>query len=79
MTAADVKEGGDAIGPIAGNALHARFETEKGIPVFFDSIKAAGVKPNPFGVQLVGTLGIIDLRIDQHPVAHYLKGQPYQP
>ena len=34
--AAAVENGAEGIGPLAGNEIHARFETEKGIPVFFD-------------------------------------------
>ncbi len=79
VTKADLKEGAEGVGPLAGNEVHARYETERGIPVFFDSIANAGDKAAGFGVQLIGTKGIIDLRIDEHPLAHLLAGNPFDP
>lgn len=78
-TKADVKEGGEGVGPIAGNAVHARFEMESGIPVFFDSIANAGTKTSGFGLQIIGTKGIVDLRFDTEPIAQLLPGNPFQP
>ncbi len=79
VTKADVKEGDEGIGPLAGNEVHARFEMESGIPVFFDSIHDAGTKQAGFGLQIIGTLGIIDLRIDTEPLAQILAGSPFKP
>jgi predicted dehydrogenase len=79
VVAADVKDGAEGIGPLAGNAIHARFETEKGIPVFFDSVANVGVRETGFGIQLIGTEGVIDLRADAEPLAHYWKGSPFRP
>lgn len=79
VTRADVKEGDEGIGPLAGNEVHARFEMESGIPVFFDSIHDAGTKQAGFGLQIVGTMGIIDLRIDTEPLAQILTGSPFKP
>lgn len=79
VTKADVKEGDEGIGPLAGNEVHARFEMESGIPAFFDSIHDAGTKQAGFGVQIIGTKGIIDLRIDADPLAHLIPGSPFQP
>lgn len=79
VTADDVKEGAEGIGPLAGNEVHARFEMESGVPVFFDSIQNAGTKEAGFGAQIVGSEGIIDLRIDKDPLAHLLQGSPFSP
>ena len=78
-TKADLTDGSDAVGPVAGDALHARFETERGIPIYFDSVANAGTKDSGFGLQLIGTEGVIDLRLDQHPIAHLLAGSPFVP
>jgi predicted dehydrogenase len=75
-TPADVVQGGDAVGAIAGNELHARYETKSGIPIFFDSIAKAGTPSVNFGLQLVGTMGIIDFRIDLPKFAHVVFGSP---
>jgi len=75
----DLKDGAEGVGPLAGNEVHARFEMESGVPVFFASVAKAGVKAAGFGLQLIGTGGIIDLRCDATPVAHILRGSPFQP
>ncbi len=79
MTKADIKEGDEGIGPLAGNEVHARFEMADGLPAYFDSVQNAGVKTAGFGVQIIGTEGIIDLRIDNEPLAHLLAGSPFGP
>ncbi|MEA3207755.1 MAG: hypothetical protein QOE70_812 [Chthoniobacter sp.] len=79
ITKADIKEGSEGIGPLAGNEVHARYEMENGLPAFFDSVHDAGDKEAGFGLQLIGTQGLIDFRIDQEPLAHWLAGSPFQP
>jgi len=79
VTAADVRPGAEGVGPIAGNRLHARYDMERGYPAFFDSVRDAGNVATGFGMQLVGTAGIIDLRADQEPTAHLLPGNPFTP
>ena len=77
VTKADVKEGDEGIGPLAGNEVHARYELAGGMPLFFDSVQNAGVKEAGFGLQIIGTQGIIDFRIDQEPVAHLCAGSSF--
>jgi predicted dehydrogenase len=79
VTKADVVDGAEGIGPLAGNEVHARFEMQSSLPVFFDSVQGAGAKTAGFGVQIIGNNGIIDLRIDEEPIAHYLEGSPFRP
>lgn len=79
VTAADVVDGTEGIGPIAGDRLHARYETESGIPVYFDSIRNHGVAAAGFGLQMIGTEGIINLRMDTEPLAHWIPANPFQP
>ena len=79
MTKADVKEGDEGVGPLAGNEVHARFQTESGLPIFFDSVQNAGSKAAGFGLQIIGTQGLVDLRIDADPLAHFVPGSPFQP
>ena len=74
VTKADVKDGDEGIGPLAGNEVHARFETESGIPLFFDSIHDTGTKEAGFGLQIIGNKGIIDMRMDTDPFAQILAG-----
>lgn len=79
ITKADVKEGAEGVGPLAGNEVHARFETERNVPIFFDSVANGGAREAGFGLHLVGTKGVIDLRMDATPIAHLLTGSPFGP
>jgi len=78
-TPADVIRGRDDYGPLVGNALHARFDLDSGVPFYFDSVQEAGNRDAGFGLQLIGTKGIIDLRMDRTPIAHLIPGSPFQP
>lgn len=75
VTRADIQEGAEGVGPVAGNELHARFEMEHGVPLVFKSVRRAGSKAAGFGLQLVGTKGIVDLRVDEDPFARRLPSQ----
>ena len=75
----DVKPGAEAVGPIAGDRLHARYEMENGVIGYFDSIRGAGVPAANFGLQVIGNKGLIDFRIDVEPLAHFVPGNPFQP
>lgn len=81
VTKADVKDGDEGIGPLAGDEVHARFEMENGLPFFFDSIKDGRLKkpayddPASFGLQIFGNEGVIDFRMDQEPFAWIQTGK----
>ena len=78
-TKADAIQGAEGIGLIAGNEVHARFVMENGIMAHFDSIAKAGSDAAGFGLQIIGTKGIIDFRIDREPLAQILHGSPFHP
>jgi predicted dehydrogenase len=75
----DVQPGAEAVGPIAGDRVHARYEMEHGAIAYFDSIRSAGVPAAGFGFQVIGNKGLIDFRVDVQPLAHFVPGNPYQP
>ena len=79
VTRDDIRDGAESTGPLGGNALHARWDMAGGVPAYFDSRQNAGVTAANFGLQLLGTKGFIDLRIDTHPIAHLVPGNPFQP
>lgn len=70
----DVFDGAEGIGPLAGDEIHARFDLEKGFPLYFDSIKDAGVAAAGFGFSIVGSEGVIDFRADEEPAFHIVQG-----
>lgn len=75
----DLHEAAEGEGPVAGNELHARFEMERGLPVFFDSLRGAGSREAGFGLQVVCAQGLLDLRCDKQPFAQLLSGNPFLP
>ncbi|MCB1228052.1 MAG: Gfo/Idh/MocA family oxidoreductase [Verrucomicrobiales bacterium] len=78
-TAAEVRQGDEGVGLIAGNEVHARFETESGLPLFFDSRQNHRKPDGGFGLQIIGTEGIVDLQMDRDPLAHVRLGSPFDP
>ena len=68
-TKADIRPGDEGVGLIVGDEIHARYETRSGIPLYFDSKKGTPAKGTPFGARLIGTKGVISLRIDEEPLA----------
>jgi predicted dehydrogenase len=78
-TREDLQEGAEGVGPLAGNELHARYELEQGVTGYFDSIPKGWEKGDGFGLQLICTKGVMSLRIDVDPLAHFIPGNPFQP
>ena len=77
VTKADIVPGNEGLGPLAGNALHARYQMEKGFPAYFDSIANDGTQNAGFGLQLIGNRGIVAIRNDRFPIAHFVPGNPF--
>lgn len=75
----DVRPGNEALGPLAGNEVHARYELENGMIAYFDSIANDGTQGLGFGLQILGSEGLIDVKSDRFPLAHLVSGNPFQP
>ena len=78
-TKADVRDGAEALGLLAGNEVHARYEMQRGMVAYFDSIANDGTQNAAFGLQIIGSEGIIDIDCDRHPLAHLVPGNPFKP
>jgi predicted dehydrogenase len=78
VTADDVREGNEALGPIAGNELHARYELAGGLVAYFDSIAGDGTASEGFGLRIIGSEGTIDIKCDRFPIAHLIPGNPWR-
>jgi predicted dehydrogenase len=61
ITAADVAEGNEGLGPLAGDAVHARYTFGKGVIGTFDSVRGKGGNPSRFGLQIYGSKGVIEI------------------
>lgn len=79
VTQADVREGNELLGLLAGNEVHARYEMERGFVAYFDSIANDGTNSAGFGLQIIGSDGFIDLNCDKLPLAYLVRGNPFQP
>lgn len=79
VTKTDVVEGAEGLGFLAGDELHARFELESRLTAYFDSIANDGTKSAGFGLQIVGSDGILNLQCDKTILAHFSPGNPFQP
>lgn len=60
ITKADVDEGNEGIGPLAGDAVEARYRFANGINGYFASHRNVGGNPSRFGLQIFGSKGIIE-------------------
>jgi len=79
VTAADVVEGPEGLGLLAGNEVRARYRLKGGVTAYFDSIANDGTRNAGFGLQLIGSEGILSLRCDRNPLAHLVPGNPFLP
>jgi predicted dehydrogenase len=75
----DVHPGNEALGPLAGDQIHARYQMQRGMIAYFDSVADDGTGNAGFGLQLIGSAGIIDVKCDRHPLAHLVAGNPFSP
>ena len=71
--------GGEGLGWLAGDELHATYRFAKGITGYFDSIANDGTQNFGFGLSLVGSRGVIQIWCDDSPLARFVPGNPFQP
>ena len=61
VTAADVYDGKEGIGPLAGDEIHAMYRLGNGFHGFWDSKRNAQGDPSRFGIRIQGTKGVVEL------------------
>jgi predicted dehydrogenase len=80
VTAADVHEGPEGIGPLAGDSVHAMYRLESGLTAYFDSTRNGGGSPTRFGLQIFGSKGIVQMFNTGHiPDIYYLPDSSWSP
>ncbi len=80
VTAADVHEGPEGIGPLAGDSVHAMYRLERGLVAYFDSTRNGGGNPTRFGLQIYGSKGILQMFNTGHiPDIYYLADSSWSP
>jgi predicted dehydrogenase len=75
----DVKPGGEGLGPLAANEIHARWHMSKGIMASYTTFPNDGSNKTGYATHLVGTKGTISIHIDRDPVAWLSPGNPFNP
>jgi hypothetical protein len=62
---------------MAGNEVHARFDHPNGLTSYFDSLADEETDGQAFGLQIVGSRGVVDIKLDRDPLAYLLPGNPW--
>jgi predicted dehydrogenase len=76
---ADVKEGAEGIGLLAGDHIQASYAFAKGVAGYFASRKGMAGKPTRFAVQVFGSKGIIEMESGYLVKADLLRDSSWSP
>jgi predicted dehydrogenase len=81
ITKADVREGGEGIGPIAGDHITAEFGFDRGVIGHFATVRSprAARAADRFGLTLYGSRGVIQLTTGSLPPAYFLADPSWFP
>jgi predicted dehydrogenase len=79
VTRADVSEGGEGIGPLAGDHVQATYTFANGIFGHFASRRSMGGKPSRFALQVFGSKGVIEMESGYLKPAHILRDPSWSP
>jgi len=80
VTKADVAPGNEGLGPLAGDTVHAVYGLDEGRTATFDSVRGAGTgRPSRFGLQILGSGGIIEILTGYLPQVWILQDPAWSP
>jgi predicted dehydrogenase len=79
VTAADVIEGNEGIGPLAGNAVHAMYGMPDGSKAYFGSVAGTAGNPTRFALQVFCSHGIAELLEGTMTPVHALRDRGWSP
>lgn len=79
VTKADVVEGNEGIGPLAGDAVNAMYGMEGAKTAYFASHRGTGGKRPRFALQIYGSDGILDITTGYLPAIKYLSDPSWSP
>jgi predicted dehydrogenase len=71
-TKADVREGGEGMGPVLGDAIHATYGFDRGVIGTFGSHKAKVGAGARFGLWIYGSKGVVQTTTGSLPKAYFL-------
>jgi predicted dehydrogenase len=78
-TAADVAEGGEGMGPVLGDNIHASYGFDRVVVGTFDTHRARAGVGARFGLHVHGSKGVITLTTGSLPAAHFLDDPSWAP
>ncbi len=79
VTAADVGEGREGIGPLAGDAVQAMYGMPDGSTAYFGSQRNMTGRNSRFGLQIFGSAGVIEILTGYLPSVQYLDDPAWSP
>lgn len=79
ITPADVVEGREGIGPLAGDAVRAMYVLPNDVTGYFNSVRGAGSKSSRFGLQIFGSAGVLEIGTGYLPPLEYLDDPSWSP
>ena len=79
ITKSDVVDGGEGIGPLAGDFVHAVYGLSGGAIATFQSAKSAEGKPSRYGLTILGSRGVIEILEGILPTTKFLADPSWSP
>lgn len=79
VTKADVAEGNEGIGPLAGDSVTAMYGLADGATAYFQSVKNMAGKGSRYGLQVYGSKGIVEILEGTMPSVKYLGDPSWSP
>jgi predicted dehydrogenase len=79
VTKAEVREGAEGMGPVAGDHILATYGFDKGVQGTFGTHKARHAAGSRFGLFLYGSRGVVYLSTGSLPVAYFLDEPSWVP
>ena len=79
ITAADIAEGNEGVGWLAGDAVQARYTFARGIIGSFSSVRGQGGNPSRFGLQILGSRGVLEIGTGYPAPVWILKDPAWSP
>jgi predicted dehydrogenase len=79
ITKKDVVDGNEGLGPLAGDAVQAVYQFPKGVAGYFGSRRGQEGKPSRFGLQILGSKGIVEYLTGYLPAVNFLPDPSWSP
>jgi predicted dehydrogenase len=80
ITAQDVVDGNEGIGPLAGHEVHATYRLANNLTGYFDSVRNGRGKQTRFGLRIFGSEGVFHLHETGYlPAVHFLPDSGWSP